>query len=53
MLAVALFLIGSVMITIGALMLTGYIETQVYSYWFEFDDDCLLFFVSIKIVHGH
>lgn len=29
MLAVALFLIGSVMITIGALMLTGRIETEV------------------------
>jgi hypothetical protein len=28
-LAIALFLIGSVMITLGALMLTGRIETQV------------------------
>jgi hypothetical protein len=45
-LAIALFLIGSVMITLGALMLTGRIATQVCICLFLIlDYDCLLLIV--------
>jgi hypothetical protein len=53
MLAVALFIIGSVMITIGALLLTGRIETQVCIFLINIALKLFAFFSSIKIVHGH